>query len=31
MGVELPDKIVMLVTYSEPGVKGKLFVLLFAG
>jgi len=22
MGVELPDKIVMLVTYSEPGMKG---------
>ena len=22
MGVELPDKIVLLVTYSEPGVKG---------
>jgi elongation factor P len=22
MGVELPDKIVLMVTYSEPGVKG---------
>ncbi|MGI8581788.1 MAG: hypothetical protein ACR2KX_06325 [Chitinophagaceae bacterium] len=22
MGVELPDKITMLVTYSEPGVRG---------
>lgn len=22
MGVELPDKIIMLVTYSEPGVRG---------
>ena len=22
MGVELPDKIVLLVTYSEPGMKG---------